>query len=1013
MALDAAFWEAVEVSSPSLAYRWRETISGNVPSEISQLRRVVRALNAYKLRMSTRSTPFGLMAGVAIAEISEDPQELKMRFGSRHRCAARPDQGWLTALVSEWERRPEILRHLRVMRNNLCFVRAGRLVLPYAANDVSEAGQRGGAVREVSVRYSTAVRAVVERTRVPLLCSDLQNELDQLFPQKDDAIPQMLALLVEKGILLTELRPRADTPEPTGHILDVLRRLPNSPLPELPELQAVVEGLTDYEARELGQGTAVLDAVRSRMRRMHATDRLVHVDLALDADVRIPASVALEAERAAELLWRLTPASPESSPMTAFRSDFVERYGPGRVVPVKALLDPDIGLGVPAGYRIPPSNRPPLPPPRGDSERDRLLLHLAQDALLSENPEVTLTDDHPFVRRLAHTSDRPPATLELFTQLVSQSPEALQDGDFRLVVNSASVMAGAVFGRFAYLLPSRARSALEGMIQKTSSAGDTSDEVHAQVLFQPRTGRGANVAHSPRLLEHRIPIGLFHDEGIELDDLGVCADLHRMFLVRLSDGQEVVPAVYHVLNMQEYAPNVARFLSELPQSGVHAWQPWDWGAATGLSHTPRVSYGRVILAPARWRPSEEILDQEAPFRIWMDRVSSWRKRWRIPERACLSYLDLRMELVLTDPMHLRLLRRELGRRPDAVLVEAVEGEEQSGTGWLMGPDGVHRGELVFPLLRRSSMASSTSHLPPEKPHFRSRSMVDGHLPGGEWLYAVVHCSPERQEELLAVHLSRLTQALPPEIDRWFFIRYHDSDHHVRLRFHGEPSVLAAQVLPGLHVWATELRAQGLIQRISLREYDPELERYGGSEAMAAAERFFHADSRATIKTLGLRASGQLQLEPVILAAASYIDMARVGADAQVPGHGEVCGEQSWMEWLLRTFPRGEMHAKFRERRGEALSVIDPYGDWAGLRAQSGGEQLLEAWNERSSALRAYRRTLWELGPQAWTTPAEVLPSLFHMHHNRLVGIDQDAEKASLAIARGAVQAHRDRRRRIR
>jgi hypothetical protein len=37
-----------------------------------------------------------------------------------------------------------------------------------------------------------------------------------------------------------------------------------------------------------------------------------------------------------------------------------------------------------------------------------------------------------------------------------------------------------------------------------------------------------------------------------------------------------------------------------------------------------------------------------------------------------------------------------------------------------------------------------------------------------------------------------------------------------------------------------------------------------------------------------------------------------------------------------------------------------------------------------------------------------LPALLHMHHNRLVGAAPEAEGASYAIARGALQALADR-----
>jgi thiopeptide-type bacteriocin biosynthesis protein len=756
------------------------------------------------------------------------------------------------------------------------------------------------------------------------------------------------------------------------------------------------------------------------MRRLHPDNRLVQVDLALDVDARLPPAVAVEAERAAELLWRLAPPSPQSSPLGQYHQDFLERYGLGRAVPVKEVLDPDAGLGAPAGYRQPLSHRPSPPKPQQDTERDRLLLHLAQDTLLAQEPEAVLTDEHPIVSHLARDEGTGPAALELFTHLVADSPAALQAGEFRLVVHSGSDLPGATFGRFAYLLPDHAQSALAELARTPKTGASAPNSLRAQLVFQARRGRGANVSKTPRLLDHQIPVGVFAESDspgtLDLNDLAVCADFHRLFLVRLSDGREVVPAVFHLLNTQDFAPNVARFLCEIRWSGVRDWRAWDWEAAKGLPHTPRVRYGRAVLAPARWRPTEAVRDQDAPFGQWVELLQAWRERWQIPERVCLAYLDQRIELALTEPLHQRLLRYELRRRPEAVLFEVVDASPP-GAGWLLGPTGAHRNELIFPLVKRPSVAppmapaqQDTKRLSPPRP-----TLVE-HLPGGEWLHALVHGTPERQNELLVTHLPRLTAVLPDEVDRWFFIRYHDQDHHLRLRFHGAPEALTTKVLPGLHAWATDLRAHGLIQRISLGVYEPELERYGGPEAIEAAERAFHADSRTAIDTLALLDTGQLTLEPVVIAAAGYVDMARAfyaPLERKSTTDDATSSEPPWMDWLLHTFPKGEKHREFQQRRREVLPLIDPYGDWAGLRAHPGGAALLSVWGRRSEALAAYYRTLHKLGTQAWATPTQVSQALFHMHHNRLVGIDRDAENASLAIARGAVQAHRDRRRRIR
>lgn len=987
---------------------------------------MVRALTAYRLRMATRCTPFGLMAGVAAAEFAPSPAETAVRLGSRHRRLAGAERGWLAALVRPWAWHPVVLSRLRVTANNLCTIRGDRLVLPYLPHlPDSETEPVGPAVREVTVRHTEAVRAALAAARTPIQGGELERRLVEQFPTAPTgAIGRLLGQLVEKEILLTELRPPAESPDATRHVLDTLAGTDPSVLPALSELREVNSALTAYAAQPLGEGLDAWSTATARMRRMLPLDRLVQVDLALDADVRLPPAVAAEAERAAELLWRLAPPSAAGVSLEHYHKEFVGRFGVGRAVPVLDVLDPDAGLGAPAGYLQPPSPRTDPPFTAAAGERDRLMLELAQDALVSGTDDVVLTDGHPLVTALSDDKGARPASIELFTRLLAESPEALAAGQFRLIVMGGSLNpAVASFGRFAHLLPDTARAVLADVARAAGEHTAATDAIRAQLVFQARHGRGDNVSQVPQWLDHRVPVGVFADTSepgtLALENLALCADPHRLFVVDTTSGREIVPTVLHKLDTRTLAPNAARLLGEVARTGVRVVHAWEWGRAEALPYVPRVSYGRTVLRLARWRPAGAVLDRKAPFDVWVRAVHTWRRRWRVPERVCLSYLDQRLELHLTEPLHLRLFRHELGRRPAAVLHEVPEADG-SGTGWLTGPGGSHRNELIIPLVltpaegEPAPPATGRREIPVLHRSAPQRTGLIEHIPGGEWLYACVYCAPERQNELLIQHLPSLLDAVPPEVDRWFFIRYGNPDHHLRLRFHGTPESLAGGLLPAMHRWAAGLRAQRLIQGLRLDTYDPELERYGGPEAITAAERVFHADSLAALTTLALAENHRLGLDRPLLSAVSAAHLAEAFWTAYDPPTDPGGRHRhAWADRLLDHVPQGRHHKAFQRRRREALALIEPYGDgdWDGLRAHPGGKDLLEAWLPRATALADYARVLRELNERSWT-PAPGIPlSLLHMHHNRLTGIDSEAEQASMAIVRGAVQAHRDRVRR--
>lgn len=149
---------------------------------------------------------------------------------------------------------------------------------------------------------------------------------------------------------------------------------------------------------------------------------------------------------------------------------------------------------------------------------------------------------------------------------------------------------------------------------------------------------------------------------------------------------------------------------------------------------------------------------------------------------------------------------------------------------------------------------------------------------------------------------------------------------------------------------------------------------------------FAADSAVAIAQLTVTASGTPQ--PCSVIAASFTDLA-----AAFTG-----GLSSGMNWLTNHVNHYSTPVLAREIHRQAMRLADPSGDWANLRALPGGEQLVLAWGRRRSVLAAYRA---QLSPAEGPCPDPVLASLLHLHHARMVGINQDSERICLRLARAA------------
>lgn len=967
-----AFVAAVEVASPVLARRVGQ-VCGDREQRVRQVRRVVVSVVRYLLRMTSRATPFGLFAGVAPVRFGA---ELAVGYGEDHHAVARVDAEWLAGAITRLERCPELRRRLPVARNNLAFVRDGRLV-------VGCQQQAGASSRtepaEVSVRHTRAVEAVIHAAQAPIRVGDLAGKLAAEFPETPDpVIERMLAELVAQRILVTSLRPPMTATDPLGHAVEALAAVDAEAVPQAAGLVHELRGIhldlarhnrasTPAERRELRA------CASARMAAVFTTERPVTVDLRVDCALVLPHEVAREAEAAAALA-RLAPYPMGFPAWQDYHARFLERYGIGALVPLTDIVQADAGLGFPAGYRDARMSPPPVP---GLSERDVALLALAQSAAMDHRVEVVL--DEKAIGDLAvegaATAQVQPHT-ELRFRVHAPTPEALGRGEFTLAVAGVSRAAGTTAGRFLDLFDPADRARMLGVYAGLPTSGE--DALPVQVSCPPLSARAENVARSPAVLPRLVCLAEHHTPGagvIPLDDLAVGGDAQRLYVMSLSRRRLVEPVVFSAVELTNAAHPLLRFLCEVSTARSTACAPFSWGAASRLPFLPRVRYRRAILSPARWIvAATDLPGRSAPWPEWVDALAAWRRRLRVPDAVYLGEDDRRIRLDLDEPAHLFLLRSDLDRAGHATVREAPVA---SAFGWFAG----RAHEIVV------GLTATSRPVPRRAWSGRAIGPGHGHLPGAsDWLYAKLYGHPDRQVAILTAHLPRLlsTGDSPPQ---WWFLRYQDPEPHLRLRIRLRGADVFGETAQRVGAWVAGLRRLGLIGQVQLDTYYPETGRFGGGAAMAVAESVFAADSAAAIAQLTHTGRGGNPHQRAVIAA-SLVDL----ATSFTGGIGD------GMRWLIDHIGRTSIAAPAREVHDQAIHLANPHGGWAALRALPGGEVIAATWARRRTALGAYRNTLVTSGQ---TAPEVVLPDLLHLHHVRMAGVCPDTERACARLARAA------------
>jgi thiopeptide-type bacteriocin biosynthesis protein len=940
----------------------------------------------YLIRMSTRPTPYGLFAGVALAEWGDTTS---LRLAGQRRMRTRPDMEWLFDLVLEVEGRPEVRRQLCLVANRAAFFHAGRVFLDEVAP-----GARGGEAA-TSVRATGAVLRALELARRPIPYDDLAADLLSRAGATREKVETLIDELWQRTLLLTDLRPPLDGGAPAAYVAERLSAIPPA-LDAVESLGKVRAAAAAWDASPTSAGEAPLRKLLQVAEGPAKTDdrgSLVQVDMAIALDGRqLTRAVADEAARAAELLLRLGPLPFGSPQVVGYRNAFESRYSSAAEVPLLELLDPRFGLGPMSGFG------------HGhgvDSERAATRAQTLQNLALAaaRDRQLVVELDDETVGRLELWQGPPtaaPVSVEVAVFVLAPSVEAIDAGKFRLLIgpNLGGSAAGKNLGRFADLLAPDGEAALARAAGSEQAHDPT--KLWAELVYLPRRLRSANVVIRPTVRSHSIVVGttpaLPAERTIPLDEL-VVRIVDGRFRVRWPrEGAEIVACAAHMLN-NAHAPEAFRFLEAVTHDNAPLLSSFDWGPAASFPFLPRVQCGRIILSPAEWRIDAESAASELAAGDDDDfaaAVAAWRHRWQVPRQIYLTFADNRLLLDLEDGPQVDELRAEVRKleRPNlVVLQEPLPALEDA---WLRGPDGHYMTELVVPLARVETPDEETGSEPVETIGVR-RATAAARIrpPGSEWLFAKLYGPPAFEDDLIAGPLREFCEAVRPAglADEWFFVRYTDPDPHLRVRFRGDPQRLIGALIPQLTGWARELIDAGMCSRFALDTYDREIERYGGEKGIAVAESIFAADSRAVAEILALALEQSFDFDRTLLAVLSIDDLLR--------GLGLLPEER--LAWYRgRVESRQASGAEFRQRSGTLRALLS---DSEQLARERGGDALKRVLAARRAALAPLGRELERIANQEelGQPRTALLRSFVHLHCNRLGGSGWAVEEQALGL----------------
>ncbi|HTD33150.1 MAG TPA: lantibiotic dehydratase [Candidatus Elarobacter sp.] len=811
---DAEFRTAVLLASRGLRPAVERALRGEPPAD-----REATRLLAYAVRMATRTTPFGLFASVGPVAFGTEERRVEPLAGRA--VHANVDHGWLVGAVDALAERDLTEGEDVVLATATALRREGaRFTLLDERKVTGEAN--GTQYRSVTIAATPPIACALELAAGGMASNALAAQVAARFGVDAPRARSLVAKLAAARFLIPAARPAP---------LDDARERLASFAPAQPSLAPLAEVLNEA-ARELRgvPGPAVLETTAARLRAAVPAEpsepaaEPLFVDTA-HGELALPPAVRDDVLVLADVLLRCGAREH----LDPYRERFMARYESAeRLVPLLELVGPH-GIGIPATAEI---AREPLTPAR----RARLAA-LVGAALREGAGEIALSEaDWAAIR--PDSPEPPRGSLEVGFHVLAPSFDAIAAGEYRIVSSPlvASDGAGKTTGRFAKYRDEAFRARLRATVAAEAPPG----AITAEPLFVPQSARTGNVIAHPLVAEAVVPINAraAGADAIPPDDLLVGIDGERIALWSRARNRRVHPVWPHAFNVQ-LAPPLARFLALAARDGGRLPMPLDAGDFALLPFVPRIRLGRVVLRRATWTfPAAELRARG---------LAALAAERALPRRVLYGEADNVLVVDTASAAGAALLADQTRALAPGDLVRLAEAAVDDGDLWLRDASGAR-----YPVELVASVRADASPKPARPAPFVVDERARTRTPASPWCYLKLYANGREFRAQVAPELLRFAEESVASglAARWFYVLYGDPDHHVRLRLRARDGAEAAPLRERALAFAERLAASGAVSRYALATYERELERYGGAEGIARAERLFHIDSTDALRAPG-------------------------------------------------------------------------------------------------------------------------------------------------------------------
>lgn len=691
--------EAIFIASPPLYYEMKKWENGETSigkKDKKKTDKLKAGLMRYFLRMSTRSTPFGLFAGFSTGSFNSETN-IQLLSQEQNICHTRLDMNYLCALALDISKNIAVKDQIRFYPNSSIYAIGEQL--RYVEYHYINSRRTH---HIVAVDNSEYLQRVFNKAKTGTFVNELVDLIVDDEISSEDATA-FIDELIDSQLLVSELDSAVTGDEFLDQILNILTSLnQNEYINKVVQVLISVKAKLEYiKANKIGRAISEYEQIAKELKQLETKYELKYL---FQTDMVKPVKTCLlnaditdDLLGALEVLNKLSLKNTDTN-LSKFREAFVERYENEEVLLLQAL-DTETGIGYlqnMSGDIAPLVDDLLLPGGKQQSYEIKwnsiyaLLQKKYIDAITYNLKSIELTDKD--LDGLKANWDDLPETVSAIIQVFNSSDKHKPEIYLKAI---SGPTAANLIGRFCHV-DEKAHDLVAEII--TIDEAQNKDLIFAEIAHLPESRTG-NILLRPTLRTYEIPYlaksSVKEEFQLTLDDLFVSVRGDQILIRSKRLNKYIIPRLTSAHNYSFNALPVYQFLCDLQTQNLRGSVMFNWGPlGQQYRFLPRVLYKNIILSRASWNFSKKDTEPVFKFKEKAEQISAFKsfaEDNNLPDEVLLADSDNELYLNLKNTMCIQILLDQVKNRPSFTLKEFLFTDENL---IVSGSEGGFTNEIV-------------------------------------------------------------------------------------------------------------------------------------------------------------------------------------------------------------------------------------------------------------------------------------------------------------------------------